>query len=372
MSDNNHAEFFAHAQGSFLAALLFANSVLSEGTTFESITEGSGATLREVIRYRGDSCWGDVIRSRDGLAVTMIPNVGQLPANAVPRRLVFPIGNWQASLLITTPSAEFVADGGKPFLMRFARMIDAQQQPGSALTIGADDELRLLWQREASAEELNQSKDNEQLSRYLDLELAAQNVSVFTQHPAFDLAGSAFLIDHHGRARPADGESLTRHLARLAAGANRLAPTLSFMRSNDGGYPPTYFVRPFAFTLSLAEDATRAKSEALGASLRFAAKEAGNDLLASYRGYFVVTAGSSDAALAAAWHALQRDWTTAAADFDQPLQVDRRVTRQLGEQFDVEIDLRAEPAAVSAYAEKGQFSILPQEAASSTDEPGHV
>jgi hypothetical protein len=126
MIESAMPQFVDAAIGAVDALRIFAHNTRLEEATFEAATEGADATLREIIQFRSTQCWGDVIRNRDGLVISVVPIVGKAEA-FVARRLSFPRRALGESMLFTTSTEDMIADGGRTFITAFAQLIDIHQ-----------------------------------------------------------------------------------------------------------------------------------------------------------------------------------------------------------------------------------------------------
>lgn len=255
------------------ALRVFAHNLQLDETTFKSETSGARGSFQEVISFRSTQCWGSVTRTATNLSIKVIPRTG-IADDFVARTLVFPARFYDASMMFTTPTSEFLDQSGKTFCTAFAGLFTKLHSPNRFQAIpysnGGD---RLIMIGERSKDDLEHSQDIDLMASGLrailndNKETSHSDMAIFIQHPAFDLSGTAKLIDGADRIHAVGGGMFGERFSQINEGTKYLLPALMFDNISDE-YPVSFEVAPLRFTIAAPQDPDRAKTLGMMAAQR--------------------------------------------------------------------------------------------------------
>lgn len=269
--------FVDKAMAAIDALRVFAHNVQLDETKFKSTTFSAGNSYREVIEYRSTQCWGEVSRTKTTVSIKVIPHVGKADDFRA-RTLIFTATHYADSFLFTSSTDQFLNSGGQDFSLRIAKHFD-RHSPNRFSAIpyhnGGD---RLIMIGERTKEDFEHSQDIDLMAGGLRASLAENEqtakagMAVYIQHPAFDLPGTASVIDRANRVQPLGNGKFAERLQAVADGTKHLLPALMFDNVGDD-YPVSFEVTPLRFTIGIPEDLSRAKTQAIMAAQRTAVRE---------------------------------------------------------------------------------------------------
>lgn len=257
-------EFVDKAMCAIDALRVFAHNVQLDETTFKSEVFSEGKMLRETISYRSTQIWGEISRTAENLSIMVIP-IMSVADDFVARTLVFPSRIYSESMMFTTPAAEMMSEGGKTFCKAFAALFDAHNPNHFSAIPYSNGGDRLIMIGVQSKDDLEHSQDIDLMASGLrailndNPETARSGMSIYIQHPAFDLPGTAKLIDDADRIHPVGGGRFGERFKQIDEGTRHLLPALIFDNiGND--YPVSFEVTPHRFTIAAPADPERAKT----------------------------------------------------------------------------------------------------------------
>lgn len=344
--------FYDTAIKSFDALRLFVHGAAKNDTEYEASISGEGATLREVIQYRAPQAWGELIRSRDGIALTVIPHMIKAP-DFVARRLTFGRKHYENAAIMAAPTDDYLSNDGRDYAIAFAKTF-ASRYNGSRLTAFEHRGQHLL-----AIEKTQNSREAEENAWQLGREIARNigNDRCLIKYPSLDVPADTKILGL--------SESLDSHTAsvfsKLKQTTQHLPNVLCLNRVNDE-YPATYSVSPLAFTVAPDENTTLARALAIGAEARAAVMNGTPDIL--QRHYTVVTVDGKNfendaAAHEAASQALFEDWIRVMPGIPAPEVAGRATIKRDTSSNSMEIRLQifADSDAVAQYHSRGQFRL---------------
>lgn len=245
--------------GAVDALRLFASNVSRDDTVFEGNSIGSARTAKETIRYRSLQCWGDIVRTRDGITISVIPKIG-FADNFVARRLNFSTLDYAQSWMITASPEEFLEYGGKSYSYKLAELL-VRHLSKTRLQFKSDDGEYMVMI--ANSPEGQKISDNVwKLAQAVDLEL--QGSKSYIRYPSLDVQGVVAQRDPLGALTALN--HITSLNARNLIRAARELPNVLMFRQGSHEYPIPFDIHPLAYTAVASQNRAKTLAKALGAA----------------------------------------------------------------------------------------------------------
>jgi hypothetical protein len=269
-------KFIDKAMAAIDALRVFAHNVQLDETTFKSATFSAGSSYREVIEFRSTQCWGEVSRTKTTVAIKVIPHVGKADDFRA-RTLLFSANHYADSFLFTSSTEEFLSNGGQSFCLQIAEIFEKHSPNRFSAIPYYNDGDRLIMIGERTPEDFEHSQDIDLMAGGLrailveNEQTAKAGMAVYIQHPAFDLPGTANIIDRANRVQPTSSGIFAERLQAVVDGTKHLLPALMFDNIGDD-YPVSFEVTPLRFTIGVPQDLSRAKTQGMMAAQRIAVR----------------------------------------------------------------------------------------------------
>ena len=339
------------------ALRLFVSVMGRSDTQYDSSRSGAGLHLSEAIKFRADACRGKLTRNDHGITLTVIPDPDKAP-DFIPRTLIFERNAFAGSMLMDTPSAEFLMHGGRDFCRAFAALLSDRHPGGNLIPFPYDGEHLLLINATAGSADARETV--EQLVQGIDASSASQ-IKCLIGYPAIDLPAQCFLINNEGQIFPPN-EQTSKRFAAVSRAAQLLPTALRFTQSG-AGYPLPYKVLPHRFTLEGASDPSLAHTRGIFAEARAAVLTGETDLLRQHSVKVSLPSGAPDRSTdvcAIALTQLLDDWEAVMGREAKPklLRHNQIQDATHSDQTQVQIIVLAEPDAAYRYNELGRYHLL--------------
>src|SRR5690606_23965684 len=154
-----------------------------------------------------------------------------------PRKLVFHRKSFESSMIISTPTEKFLANGGRDFAVAFATLLSARHPKFRFEPLSHTLRHLLVINAVDGADDVRGTM--EALAQDLDISLAG-HLKCLISHPALDMPASCSLVDDAGDIHSPRGEA-AKKMAALKKTARFLPTILRFTQAGTD-YPLEFLV----------------------------------------------------------------------------------------------------------------------------------